>query len=377
MKISRITKPLCLIMAVLIFSSALSVNICAEINNGAVEEIFPDDVIVPAKTLRSDTNIVDCPDGIYTYKEMKADIKELQKNYSDIMQYKVIGVTADKRNIYDIIIGDPDADKQIVVQAGCHGREYMTSLLAMEQVEYYLNGYYSKKYKGVSFRKLFSQYAIHIIPMLNPDGVTISQLGVKGINNKTLRNNLNTIYHNDVVRNYTKYKKDKDRYFQRWKANAKGVDINRNFDGKWKSIEALEGASALNYKGKAPESEVESKSITKLISSLSDPITVISYHASGSVLWWDYGQTGEFRKRCEKQMNVVSKLTGYKLQPYEKNSAGGLCDWIIEDMNGAVIPELIEIGEGETPLDYSEFKDIWKRNKLLIPALTYLYYDEE
>ena len=210
MKISRITKPLCLIMAVLIFSSALSVNICAEINNGAVEEIFPDDVIVPAKTLRSDTNIVDCPDGIYTYKEMKADIKELRKNYSDIMQYNVIGVTADKRNIYDIIIGDPDADKQIVVQAGCHGREYMTSLLAMEQVEYYLNGYYSKKYKGVSFRKLFSQYAIHIIPMLNPDGVTISQLGVKGINNKTLRNNLNTIYHNDVVRNYTKYKKDKE-----------------------------------------------------------------------------------------------------------------------------------------------------------------------
>ena len=210
--------------------------------------------------------------------------------------------------------------------------------------------------------------------MLNPDGVTISQFGKNGINNEILRNNLPIIYKNAVTWQYTNY--PEENYYRRWKANARGVDINRNFDGKWDIIDPLNGSSGWNYKGAAPESEAESKCITRLIRSLSNPVTVISYHATGSLLWWDYGQTGEFRKRCEKQMRVVSGLTGYRLQPYTPESSGGLCDWIIAKMGEKIVPQLIEIGVGEAPLDISEYPDIWKRNYRIIPAVAYLYYYE-
>ena len=53
------------------------------------------------------------------------------------------------------------------------------------------------------------------MPMVNPDGVTISQYGPKKIRNATLRKNL--------------YKIAKGFSFKEWKANARGVDINRNY----------------------------------------------------------------------------------------------------------------------------------------------------
>ncbi len=320
------------------------------------------------------TDFVDSSDGLYTYAEMSTDIAELQKSYPELIRCSVIGITADKRNIYDIILGNPNAEKQIVYQASCHAREYMTSMLVMEQLEYCLNEYYSAEYNGVPFKDLFDEYAIHIIPMLNPDGVTISQYGKNGIRNEVLRHNVEVYYKNAVTWGYTNYSEDS--YYRRWKANAKGIDINNNFDGKWDTIKLLNGPVGWGYKGTTPECTVESRCITKLIRSLSNPVTVISYHATGSVIWWDYNQTGEFRNRCERQTNVIKALTGYKLQPYTPKSAGGLCDWIIADMGGETVPQLIEIGVDMAPLKGSEYPDIWRRNYLVFPAVAYLYYYE-
>ncbi|MGN1417294.1 MAG: M14 family zinc carboxypeptidase, partial [Oscillospiraceae bacterium] len=94
------------------------------------------------------TNIVKTSPSPYTYDDMSEDIEKLAKRYPELMEYSIIGTTADNRNIYDIVMGDPDADKQIVIQASCHAREYMTSLLVMEQLEYCLNGYYTEEYNG-------------------------------------------------------------------------------------------------------------------------------------------------------------------------------------------------------------------------------------
>ena len=51
--------------------------------------------------------------------------------------------------------------------------------------------------------------------MVNPDGVTISQYGPKKIRNAKLRSNL--------------YKIADGVDFKIWKANARGIDINRNY----------------------------------------------------------------------------------------------------------------------------------------------------
>ncbi|WP_432650068.1 M14 family zinc carboxypeptidase [Huintestinicola sp.] len=315
--------------------------------------------------------IVDNTDPEYSYNDMCEDIDKLIVAYPKLVRAEVIGTTADKRKIYDIIIGSDKADKQIVIQAGCHGREYMTCLLVMDMAEYYLQGYNRKSYNGKLFSDYFEDFQVHIVPMLNPDGVTISQFGAKGLRNPQLRKNVAVMYKNAVTYGYTAY--SEELYYERWKANAHGVDINRNFNGKWGIAEELKCASGWGYKGKSPESEAESKAITKLIGSLSDPVTVISYHATGSLVWWDYAQQGNFRSRCYAEAKLISDMTGYKLNPYDKTSCAGLCDRIIAKGGGKTVPILIEIGKGECPLDISEYPEIFRKNYRLVPVLMDMY----
>lgn len=315
--------------------------------------------------------IVDNTDSKYSYDDMREDIDKLIIKYPKLVRSEVIGTTADKRKIYDIIIGNEKADRQIVIQAGCHGREYMTCLLVMDMAEYYLQGYDRISYNDRLLSDYFKDFQIHIVPMLNPDGVTISQLGAKGLKNPQLRKNVAVMYKNAVTYGYTNY--SEAQYFERWKANAHGVDINRNFNGRWGNAEELKCPTGWGYKGTSPESEAESRAITKLIDSLSDPVTVISYHATGSVVWWDYAQQGNFRNRCYSEAKLISHMTGYKLNPYDKTSCAGLCDRIIAKGGGKTVPILIEIGQGECPLDISEYPEIFRKNYRLIPVLMDMY----
>lgn len=321
------------------------------------------------------SDYVKLSDNIYTYDEMTEDITRLAKRYPDACSVSVIGTTADGRNIYDILLGNPYAEKQLVITASCHAREYMTSLLVMEQLEYCLNGLYTKDYKDISYKELFDNCAVHFIPMINPDGVTISQFGKDGINDEVLRSNVYEMYQNAVEWGYSTLSEND--YYKRWKANALGVDLNRNFDGRWETVETLNGPVGWNYKGEYPESESESIAVTSLIRSLSNPVSVVSYHATGSVLWWDYGQTDEYREMCERQRDVVTKLTGYSAKTADLSSAAGLSDWIISEYYGSTVPETIEIGVNAAPLEASEYKNIRKKNIKIVPALAYLYYDTE
>ena len=88
----------------------------------------------------------------YSYEQMEADIQSLQNTYGDKISVQVIGTSLDGRNIYDIILGNPDAKAQILIQGAIHAREYMTPLVMMGQLEYalafYETGHYN--YKSIS-----------------------------------------------------------------------------------------------------------------------------------------------------------------------------------------------------------------------------------
>lgn len=89
----------------------------------------------------------------------------------------------------------------------------------------------------------------------------------------------------------------------------------------------------------------------------------LSYHATGSVLYWDFGQTGEFRDRCLSFVKTVNGLTGYRIvyATSEKQDEAGYCEWAA-GIKG--IPEVtIEIGTVAAPLPISEFAGVWERNK--------------
>lgn len=297
---------------------------------------------------------------------MCGDLEELKERYAGNIQVNTIAVTADKREVYEIIIGNPDADKHIIIQAGIHAREYMTSLLVMKQLEFYLAYKEEGTYHKEPVKNLFDQAAVHIVPMMNPDGISISQFGLAGIKNEQIQKEIKQWYNRDKTSGVTS--DSFENYLLRWKANANGVDLNRNFDYGFEEYKGAANPGAQRYKGLAAASEAESAALARITKEIV-PVLAISYHATGSVIYWDYGQTGALRTECKALVDVIHSVNKNEIKyaASDKQDAAGYGDWAVMEMG---IPSAtIEIGVGAAPLAADEFKSIWERNALMWAAL--------
>ncbi len=282
----------------------------------------------------------------YSYNEMSSDIKSLTKKYHGIVDYKVLGKTADNRNIYDVILGNPDAKKTLLVVSTLHAREYMASLLCMDQIEHYLEKY-SGRIKGKSVKKLLDKICIHYIPMGNPDGVTISQYGIKKIRSAKLRKKLYKMSHGGT---------------SQWKANARGVDLNRNYPYAFK-VMGSRGSSG--YTGKKAATENETKAIIKLLKNLKKSHGlkgVVNYHAMGSIVFGSCYKGGALKKNTTRMYRLARGITGYSsASSYGGSSNGNLREYIVYNLH---IPSItLEVGRISCPGPISEYGSIWSRNK--------------
>lgn len=289
----------------------------------------------------------------YSYAEMKNDIKLLAEKYPDKVSYNVIGKSEDGRNIYDVVLGNPEAKKSMLVVAAIHAREYMTSLVCMNQIEYYLRNY-SKKIDGKKVGKTLDAIAIHYIPMANPDGVTISQFGIKRIRDAKLRLKLRKI---------VKSSKSNIKY---WKANARGVDLNDNFPIKFKKKGK---PSSEGYTGPRACSESESKAISGLVKDLkatSKLKGIVNYHAMGSILFGACSASKQCKRVTTKMFKVAKKATGYKSAAgiYRAVTSGSFRAYVMHKLD---VPSItLEVGKKLCPGPISEFPSIWKKNKNVV-----------
>ncbi len=301
-------------------------------------------------------NIVSTTKQKYSYKDMKKDIEELESKYADYVDVQIIGKTVDNRNIYDVILGNPAATKAVIFQASIHAREYMTSQLVMEQIEYYLDNY-DKEYKEKTYHDIFDKVCVHVVAMSNPDGVTISQEGISGIRKASLRKKIRKMYG--------------ARYTTTWKSNARGVDLNRQFDHKFEykiKKKYRKGAYAL-YGGKKPVSEKESKALVKLVNDVK-PKAVVNYHAMGNVIYCNYGGKKKVQKKVYKMAGEIRSLTGYYYMGLDESP--GFANWLVCKKK---IPSCtVEIGRHTTPVPINQFGTVWKQNKEVMVATARLYY---
>lgn len=310
---------------------------------------------VHAKEAMSPEDIVDTTEHIYTYEEMECDIMELTQKYPDYMSSIPIGITYDARQVWEVVIGNPNAPHAIYIQAAIHGREWMNTWMLMEQIEDIMRNWDTPLVEGVKLGNVFEQCAVYILPMVNPDGVTISEVGIEGIRNEVLRMNL---YQMQGAFNPA-----------RWKANAVGVDLNRNFSVGWGNTINVHAPASQCFNGIAPFTEPEVLAVvTAFYQRKFD--AAVSYHSMEGAIYWNVGQQGAVLDGTVELASLVNQITGYTLG--KQSVVHGLdYNWMIFEQNTPTV--VIETGTVACPLPYSQWQELWIRNKDIIKILAMNY----
>jgi len=274
----------------------------------------------------------------YSYEQLNRDLSLLCAQYPEYAETEQLGSSELGRPVSVLRLGSSEAEHHILLQGAIHGREHMTAWLLMAMADYLLQ-------RGIPEAVCF-----HIIPMSNPDGVILSQSG-------RLDDSQQRIYQNDIRLGHTEL--EEADYAVQWKANGLGTDLNRNFPSGWELIDNRTGPSSEQYRGEAPFSAAETKILRDY--TLRYPFGVtLSYHASGSILYYAYGDAQPVNVLSESLAGAVKEVTGYPLADSTGVDGAGYKDWAMDELG---IPSLtVEIGCGEAPLQERELYSIFVRN---------------
>ena len=252
-------------------------------------------------------------------------------------QKRVIGKSLLGRNLYAVKVGE--GAPVGLAQYALHGREYITAMLALRHVQI-----------GVKEGSLW------LLPLCNPDGALLSQVGLESVFPASRRRRLTVLNGG---------RED----FSLWKANARGVDLNVNFDAEWgKGAKNRRFAGSENYIGSAPFSEPETQALKRFTLKIKPDYTV-SYHTKGEEIYWYFYQSISTCLRDKRLAMALSSSTGYPLA-YAKDSVGGYKDWCISALG---IPSFtIEAGPDSFshPLGQDALLDIIKKNEYALYQLS-------
>lgn len=109
-------------------------------------------------------------------------------------------------------------------------------------------------------------------------------------------------------------------------ANARGVDLNRNFDALWENIDTTQAPSFMNYRGEAPESEPETQALVAYTDRYAFDAT-LSYHATGSAIYWEFGEDPAVNAASMHLAEAIKEVSAYEPLGDSGDSFGGYKDW--------------------------------------------------
>lgn len=280
----------------------------------------------------------------YSYEMVKRDLIALEKSYPDLVELKTIGKTEYGREIYAISVGK--GTPTAFVNASHHAREHFTTAIVMNQIQDLL----TRSETEDKVNTLLDHVTLWFVPMVNADGVTLVQQGVSAFP--------------EADRKAILAMNDGKTDFSRWKANAKGIDLNRQYPADWANIKSNPGKKYYaNYKGSSPLQTKENQAIMTFTYEINPQMTM-SYHSSGQVIYWNFHNDESVIARDTKLARQLAQITGYKLMtPTTNPSGGGYSDWFIQTFKRPAYTPELATSSGERPVKLNQFAEEWKRNK--------------
>ena len=298
-------------------------------------------------------NIVNGASNI-SHGKMSYYVRVFALLYPEFTKREVIGYSVEGRAIHAIRLGN--GKKEILMDGSFHAREHMTTNVLLEMIDSYSAAYRTNsKFNGWNVKGTLDKTSIWFIPMMNPDGVMLVQQGISALKKST------------NIKNAKKYSNNGS--YKHWKANGRGVDLNRNFDGvNWYKLSKVKGSQ--NYVGPSAFSEPETQAFVNFVNKHKFK-TNVSYHSSGSIIYWGGVQTKKELARDRKLVNQFAKVTGYNpiepwgLEANYKYGSGNSTAWLIRVKRIPAITMEIGTYQGQKPVSLKEWSTIWNKNKTI------------
>ena len=293
----------------------------------------------------------------YTYDSLMEDIKKIQSIYPEV-EIGSIGKSVWGKDLTYIKLGK--GKLKLMYSGAHHGMEWITSAMLMQFVFDFLKSIKSgKALNGFNTAVLAKRASLYIVPMLNPDGVRLSALGMP--------NRLSQMEKQRLLR------MNDSQDFAKWQANANGVDLNHNYNAMWQKSKDMEAEYGIyspgptRFSGSRPESEPESHAMADFTRKLNFDLT-IAFHSQGKVIY--HGFQGKNPPRSISIARAFTKISPYQLDNTEGiASYGGYKDWFVDKFNRPGYT--IEVGMGQNPLPISQLPQIYKETlPIMLGAMT-------
>lgn len=269
---------------------------------------------------------------------------ELKRDFP-FLNISSLGRSVLSREIYSITIGN---EKNATLFAGAfHAQEWLTCTLLVRYIEHIAMAQKQKTtICGHFLTESLKQRGLIIVPMVNPDGVSIALEGAASAGQ--LRERVLSIMRQS----------DKS-----WQANGRGVDLNHNYNAGFEELKRIErgigivSPSPRQYGGEFPHSEPETMAMVRLCNQTHID-TAYAFHSQGEEIFYEYGT--HTPPKSYYIAELLAKSSGYSLVKNDGlYSHGGFKDYFIDNFRRPGFT--FEIGKGVNPLPQENFEDIFKK----------------
>ena len=283
-----------------------------------------------------------------TSKSCDRMIQEIVEAYP-FCRTEVITDTAYGRPVRTLVIGN--GPRKVIYSAAHHANEWLTATVLLKFIEDYAEALQNDtEIGGISARELYQNAAIHLVPLVNPDGVDLVTGAIEAGSEQYER-----------AREFAEFYRNIP-FPDGWKANLNGVDLNLQYPAGWLRAREIKFSQGFtrpgprDYVGRFPLSQPETQALYDYTERI-DPAIVIAWHSQGEVIYWQYGgiEVPGARELAER----FAQVSGYTLEDTPYNSSfAGYKDWFIQAFRRPGFT--IEVGTGTNPLPVSQFGDIYR-----------------
>ena len=277
-------------------------------------------------------------------------IRSLENRYP-FLEAENLTTTVYGRPVQVLTIGD--GERHVLFTAAHHGNEWITATVLLKFAEDLAEAIQTDgTIGGVPARTIAEVATIHLVPMVNPDGVDLVT-GAIG------QNTVAYTSAQGIAAGFPDIP-----FPDGWKANLLGVDLNLQYPAGWLKAREIKFAQGYNrpaprdYVGRAPLTQRETIALARYTEDV-DPALVLAYHTQGEVIYWQYEDI--FVPGAEELAKEFARVSGYTPEETPENSAyAGYKDWFIKVFRRPGFT--IEAGSGENPLPIDRFEEIYRDN---------------